>query len=118
MSSMFGQTSTFFGQPSTDLQQNIAYMQNAQAVAALDPLNAQAQRQAAYWQEIVARQAAAHGVPGYAGAPQGSLPTQPQAAPTVQPLQPPMFGGAAPAAPIPQSPASAFTGSIGQAGFH
>ena len=56
-SSMFGQHNPF-GIPSHDLQTNIQYATQAAQFAAGNPQNAQAQRQAAYWAEVVARQQA------------------------------------------------------------
>ena len=58
----------FFGQPSQDYMTNVTYMQNAQQFAALNPMNVAAQRQAAYWQEVVNRHAQALGA-GQASAP-------------------------------------------------
>ena len=53
-----------FGMPSPDLSTNVGYLQQAQTFAAINPGNLQAQRRAAYWQEVVQRQSAAQ-----AGAP-------------------------------------------------
>ena len=55
----FGQ-SVLFGQPSDDPNVNFGYLQSAIQSAQLNPQNTQMQRQVAYWQEVVARQAQAN----------------------------------------------------------
>ena len=90
-SGSFGR-STLFGMPSQDTQTIITHMQLAVTNAQLSPGNHQAQRQAAYWTEVVQRQAASMGL-------QGTPPFQPAAAaqqqspaPAPSPAAPSLFG--------------------------
>ena len=73
----FGQ-STVFGQPSTDPAMNMHYYSQAQSFAANNPTNLQAQRQLAFWAEVVQRQAAAAQAQHYAQAIAGQAPIQAQ----------------------------------------
>ena len=66
--------STLFGQPSHDVNVNIAYAQNAQQHAARFPHDGQAQRQAAYWAEVVLRQQQAQAAQAAQAAPAAQAP--------------------------------------------
>ena len=94
-----------FGLPSTDMNMNVHYGQLAQQHARTHPSNPVAQRQAAYWAEVVARQQAAQ-TPQMPGA-TGNL-QNPFAGPS-GPLAPP--SQALPAQGAPSGPQS-------NAGFH
>ena len=84
MTSLGSVASPIFGTPSTDLQMNVYYMNQAESHARNYPNDLQAQRQLAYWREVVQRQMAAQAMaapaaPAFMGAgqpqPTGQMPT-------------------------------------------
>ena len=111
----FGQ-SVIFGQPSDDPNMNLQFLQFATQHATANPGDPQAQRQLAYWRDLVQRQQAQ---------PQAPMPTPTSANPFAMPAMPPgAYGHAAPAAPS-AAPASAPSlshnmgpGTTGHAGSH
>ena len=74
MDSAFG-SSPLFGMPSLDPAMNVMHMQQAYQFAQNNPGNLQAQRQFAYWAEVVQRQGAAAPLP-QASPPQAATQTQ------------------------------------------
>ena len=93
--------------PSVDINMNIYYMQQAQQYAMQRPHDQQAQRQAAYWAEVVARQSMANAqAQGATPAPQavpGAQAQGPMTAPQ-QPMNPAAFMFSAPQANLPSVP--------------
>ena len=107
MDPMFGQCgqSVLFGQPSDDLQTNIQHYTNAQQYAQAHPGNLRAQRQLAYWTEVVNRQMQAAAA---------AFPAQPAVAPAA-PAQP---AAASPATPSFTVPLQGVANPQAHAGFH
>ena len=105
----FGQ-SALFGQPSNDPNMNLHYLNQAHACAVQNPTNVQAQRQWAYWAEIVQRQAAAH-------PPQPQPPYAVPTGPSLTSAQGP-DAAQAPGAPPGISMPAGTQGSLGTASVH
>ena len=100
---MFGQ-SVLFGMPSDDVNINMGHLQQAQQYLQANPQNVQAQRQCAYWTDIVQRQqqAAASAAP---------------VPPTAAPGAPPGMGQPTPSFVSPIN-LTGVQGPQAQAGFH
>ena len=102
----FGQ-SPIFGLPSTDMQMNIYYAQQARAHAERNPHDVQAQRQMFYWLEVTQRQQQGQPVAGPALQTMG--PSIPMSAGV--PAQGAYAGASAPAAAAAPPPPPSFAAS-------
>ena len=114
----FSGHSPMFGMPSSDMQMNIYYAQQAQAHAARFPHDVHAQRQMQYWLEVVQRQQQGQYLTGPALHTAGATAPMNPGAPA-----PGMNAGAsAPAAAAPHAPAPPLFASQAEttsgSGFH